>query len=92
MNDQLKELHNYRFSMFFSIGIDIWSLGGNVYGHPRFEPGEYIHVCNPVHFDEDKQILTVCNGSRYLLVNPVGNKDSIIAEIRQAIEKGYEVH
>lgn len=91
----MTELVDYSFSMILRGGQknDTWALGGRVFLHPKFEPGERIHVSRPVAYDVESGILTTISGSKYLLDGPDGDKEEIDKEIFEVIAKGgYSRH
>jgi len=87
------EIYNVRYNMVLSGGGDIWALGGNVVGHPRFETGKHVMPSNPVEFDEVNDVLTTTSGSKYKIMSYGVDRDSVVAQIKKDIlNGGYEVH
>lgn len=87
------ELYNARYQMQLRGGGDIWSLYGQVYGHPNFPPGHHTHLSSPLTFDPETDELDTCSGSRYIIKSYEGDKQKVVDQIKTDIANGgYEVH
>lgn len=82
------ELHDYRFATQMGCDLDLWCLGGRVYGHPNYRDGSHVFVSTPKAFDRLNSLLMTASGREYRLVNPAGNAEDTWDEIEFTIERG----
>ncbi len=72
---------------------DMWALGGNVVGNPKFPTGKHIMTSVPVAFDEANDVMTTTSGSKYKIMSYDVDRDLVVAQIKKDIANGgYEIH